>query len=211
MNKKETKKVAEAITGKKVKKVGKTHDHTFKAKKERRVLVGEGVAKKLFLDTLREETGAIIRRPIFNNHNWEEKLGEITLNKEGQGLLNKKSVFSIGFIDKDDKAELVEISLTDDDTYFEALKKEREAKKVSTPKRFCSHCGREMIERDVPAEKYNRLLKVPNHPAIHSYLPNKAFDDETGDKLYVKQYICPRYHRPFSNHDCFSIGEPFTK
>lgn len=162
-----------------------------------------------------KKTAGIIKKPIFNQHNWEEKLGEIILNKKGQELLNRNSVFAIGFTQPyidEKKIELIEISLTDDDTYFEALKRERENKDKKSSNRFCRHCGKELIERDVPAENYNMLITALGRCPIHSFLKNKAFDDETGKKLFVKEYACPKHGQFFgSKHDRYSIGEPFTK
>lgn len=84
---------------------------------------------------------------------------------------------------------------------------------VAVPKKevkYCSYCGSELIEHDVPAEKYGSVFS--RFPITTPY---SAFDSETGKKLFIKEYICPKWKGDSifrdEKHNKYAKGKPFIK
>lgn len=61
--------------------------------------------------------------PVLFNHDFGKHVGWIKFNKKYLPEINENSVFSLGYILKKDKFELIEISLTNDTNYKEFLDK----------------------------------------------------------------------------------------
>ncbi len=76
-------------------------------------------------------------------------------------------------------------------------------------KRFCTYCGSEMIEFIGDAENYAHHESNKTIPAAVYGITNKAYDKETGAKMKVKAYRCPKDRWWSSKHDSYSIGKPF--
>lgn len=64
--------------------------------------------------------------PILLENNPLRCIGKMRLTDEGKKLLNNQSVFSIGFIQKqNDKIELINLSLTTDEKYKKFLNQKK--------------------------------------------------------------------------------------
>ena len=79
-------------------------------------------------------------------------------------------------------------------------------------KRYCSYCGAEMIERDVPAEKAKE--EHCTFGGCFRWSMGTAFNTRTGKRQYVKELVCPKYKKrifPSSPHDQYYYDKVFTK
>lgn len=72
-------------------------------------------------------------------------------------------------------------------------------------KKYCSYCGREMIEEIVGAELYKRPSLI--HGEI--YYPYSAFNENTGKRNLIKKYSCPKAKKFFSifYHDVYCVDK----
>ena len=88
------------------------------------------------------------------------------------------------------KDELLEVSKKEDNTEKE--------------KRYCRHCGKEMIMKVVGAEKLERFN------ADYSYHPYAKYNGKTGKRQYVYLYKCSS-SRWYNNHDEIFIDKVYVE
>lgn len=72
--------------------------------------------------------------------------------------------------------------------------------------KYCSHCGREISPILVGAETeyfyYGDSKSLP---------VGTKFNKETGQRQYVKKYICPNSSKYFNKHDDYIIEKIISK